>query len=149
MSLDSRMRASEGARTEPHNAEVDYERTDLSLRAIAIIALGILLLLGITPLIMIEAFPRVRGDVDRHLAITPPAPRLQTDPEADLDAYLRKEQHLLDSYGWVDRAHGIAHIPIEVAMQRLARTGIPGFPQAAAPQKPEQSEQPQAPRQRP
>lgn len=134
-----------GARRNP---EVDYERTDLSLRAIAIIALGILLLLGVTPLVMIGAFPRVRGDVDRHLAITPPAPRLQTDPEADLAAYLGKEQHLLDSYGWVDRAHGIAHIPIEVAMQRLARTGIAGFPQPAAPRKSEEPEPPHAPRQR-
>ncbi|MGH7105994.1 MAG: hypothetical protein ACREFT_05765 [Acetobacteraceae bacterium] len=131
------------------NPEVDYERTDLSLRAIGIIALGILLLLGVTPLIMIGAFPRVRGDVNRHLAITPPAPRLQTDPEADLRAYLSKEQHLLDSYGWVDRAHGIAHVPIEIAMQRLVRTGIPGFPQAAAPGTSEQSEQPRAPRRRP
>lgn len=131
------------------NPEVDYERTDLSLRAIAIIALGILVLLGVTPLIMIGAFPRVRGDVDRHLAITPPAPRLQTDPEADLAAYLSKERHLLNSYGWVDRAHGIAHIPIEVAMQRLARTGIPGFPQAADTAHSRQSEQPHAARRRP
>lgn len=122
------------------NPEVDYERTDLSLRAIAIVALGILLLLGVAPLIMIGAFPRVRGDVDRHLSITPPDPRLQTDPEADLGAYVRKEQHLLDSYGWTDRERGIAHIPIEVAMERLARTGIPGFPQAS-PQETRSSEE--------
>jgi hypothetical protein len=114
------------------NPEVDYERTDLSLRAIAWVALSIVLLLGVAPLVMIGAFPRARGDVDRHLSITPPEPRLQTDPEADLGAYVRKEQHLLSSYGWVDRERGIAHVPIEVAMQRLVRTGIPGFPQAPA-----------------
>src|SRR5512146_3369199 len=119
-----------GTGTGPRNPEVDYERTDLSLSAIAVVALAILLLLGVTPLIMIGAFPRARGDVDRHLAITPPEPRLQTDPQADLGAYVRKEEHLLDSYGWVDRERGIAHIPIEVAMERLARTGIPGFPRA-------------------
>jgi len=122
------------------NPDVDYERTDLSLRAIAIVALGILLLLDVAPLIISGAFPRVRGDVDRHLSITPPGPRLQTDPEADLGAYVRKEQHLLDSYGWVDRERGIAHIPIEVAMERLARTGIPGFPQPS-PQETQSSEE--------
>ena len=116
------------------NPEVDYERTDLSLRAVAIVAVGILLLLAVAPLIMIGAFPRARGDVDRHLSITPPEPRLQTDPAADLGAYVRKEQHLLDSYGWIDRNRGIAHIPIEVAMERLARAGIPGFPRAAEPE---------------
>lgn len=131
------------------NPEVDYERTDLSLAAIAIIAAGILLLLAVAPLIMIGAFPRTRGDVDRHLSITPPAPRLQTDPEADLRAYVRKEQHLLDSYGWVDRERGIAHIPIEAAMQRLARTGVPGFPPARPPQEPQRPAQPQARRQQP
>ena len=95
---------------------------------------------------MIGAFPRTRGDVDRHLSITPPEPRLQTDPEADLGAYVRKEQHLLDSYGWADRAHGIAHVPVQIAMQRLARTGIPGFPLATARPQPEQPEQPPVPR---
>lgn len=129
-----------GARRNP---EVDYERTDLSLSAIAIIALAILLLLGVTPLVMIGAFPLARGDVDRHLSITPPQPRLQTDPEADLAAYVSKERQLLDSYGWVDRGHGIVHIPVEIAMERLARTGIPGFPQASSP---ETTQQPAPPR---
>lgn len=127
------------------NPEVDYERTDLSLTVIAIVALAILLLLIAAPLIMIGAFPLSRGDVDRHLAITPPEPRLQTDPAADLAAYIRKERHLLDSYGWVDREHGVVHVPVETAMERLARTGIPGFPQASAPQKAQQLAQRQAP----
>lgn len=110
------------------NEDVDYERSDVSLAPIAIAAVGILVLLGVTPLIMIGAFPSTRGDVDRHLTIAPPAPRLQIDPAADLAAYEAKERRLLDSYGWVDREHGIARIPIEEAMQRLARTGIPEFP---------------------
>lgn len=134
------MPESDGVR---RNSEVDYERTDLSLRAIAIVALGILLLLGVAPLIMIGVFPRARGDVDRHLSISPPEPRLQTDPAADLGAYVRREQQLLDSYGWVDRERGIAHIPIEAAMERLARTGIAGFPRAA-PLEPQQSARPHA-----
>lgn len=134
---------SDGARRNP---DVDYERTDLSLSAVAIVAMAILLLLIVAPLAMIGAFPRARGDVDRHLSITPPEPRLQTDPEADLGAYVRKERHLLDSYGWVDRRQGIVHVPIQIAMEQLARTGIPGFPQASSRQKPPQSARPPAPR---
>lgn len=131
------------------NVEVDYERTDVSLSAIGIVALVILLLLGVAPLIMISAFPGVRGDVDRHLAIAPPAPRLQTDPAADLGAYVSREQHLLTSYGWVDRGQGIVRVPIQIAMERLARTGIPGFPQTDPPQEPRQPAQPPGPRHRP
>jgi hypothetical protein len=134
------------------NSEVNYERSDVSLSAIAITALAILLLLIVAPLVMIGAFPSARGDVDRHLSITPPQPRLQTDPTADLAAYVSKERQLLDSYGWVDKKQGIAHVPIEIAMERLARTGIPGFPQAAVqqnPEKPLQQPQRQAPQQGP
>jgi len=87
--------------------------------------------------------------VDRHLSITPPQPRLQTDPEADLAAYVRKEQHLLNSYGWVDREHGIAHIPIGIAMARLAQTGIPGFPQESSAQERQQPSQPRVPQHAP
>jgi hypothetical protein len=120
--------AARGARTRISNPDVEYERSDVSLFAIGLVALGVLLLLAVTPLIMIGVFPSSRGDVDRHLAITPPEPRLQTDPAADLASYTAKERKLLDSYGWVDRPRGIARIPIEEAMRRLARQGIPEFP---------------------
>lgn len=118
------------------NPEVEYERRDLSLFAIAMVAIGIVVLLGLAPLIIIGAFPLTRGDVDRRMAIVPPEPRLQTAPQADLAAYLAKERKLLDSYGWVDRARGIVHIPIEEAMRRAARTGLPGFPPAPPAEQP-------------
>lgn len=114
------------------NPDVQYERSDVSLFVIGMVAVGIFVLLGAVPLIMLGAFPLSRGDVDRHLAITPPEPRLQTAPAADLAAYLSKERKLLGTYGWVDRAHGIAHIPIEEAMRRLAEQGIPEFPNPGA-----------------
>jgi len=113
------------------NPDVQYERSDVSLFVIWIIALGITVLLGVTPLIMLGAFPLARGDVERRLAITPPEPRLQTDPATDLANYMTKQRERLDSYGWVDRAHGVARIPIEEAMRRLAQQGIPGFPKTA------------------
>jgi hypothetical protein len=116
------------------NPEVDYETRDLPLRVVAFVAIGIFVLLGIAPLIILAAFPTSRGDLDRRLTIQPPAPHLQTDPPADLANYLRKERQLLGSYGWVDRAHGIAHVPIDIEMARLAREGIPGF---GAPQRAE------------
>ncbi|MGH8220400.1 MAG: hypothetical protein ACREUT_17835 [Steroidobacteraceae bacterium] len=115
------------------NPDVQYERSDVSLFVIGLVAVGILVLLGVTPLIMIGAFPLTRGDVNRHLSIAPPEPRLQTDPAADLATYLAKQRKLLDTYGWVDREHGIARIPIEEAMRRLAQQGIPEFPKPPAP----------------
>lgn len=50
----------------------------------------------------------------------PPAPRLQTEPRADLEALRARDAHVLGTYGWVDRTQGIARIPIERAMALLA-----------------------------
>jgi hypothetical protein len=57
--------------------------------------------------------------------IGPPLPHLEHAPAETLTAVRRHEQQLLESLGWVDRAHGIARIPIEDAMRLLAEQGWP------------------------
>ena len=119
-------------RTIPRNPETDYERRDLPLVAYAAAAIGLILLLGIAPIAIRIGYPTVRDDVDRRLAVVPPAPRLQTSPPQDLAAYLAEQKALLDSYGWIDREKGIAREPIGAAMKRLVRDGSDGFPSRAA-----------------
>lgn len=52
------------------------------------------------------------------------APVLET--KSELAPYLREKAARRDSYGWVDRQGGIAHIPVERAMALLAaRKGQP------------------------
>ncbi len=53
----------------------------------------------------------------------PPGPNLQTTPESDLAAMRAAEEARLHAYGWVDESQGIAHIPIERAMEILAQRG--------------------------
>jgi len=63
----------------------------------------------------------------------PPLPRLQVDPVQDLSLVRAQQGGALDSYGWVDRGHGIVHIPIEQAMDLiLERGGLPARPNAPA-----------------
>ncbi|MET0256117.1 MAG: hypothetical protein ABWZ85_04480 [Luteibacter sp.] len=50
----------------------------------------------------------------------PAAPRLQATPASDLDAY-RQAQARRDGWGWVDREHRIARVPVDRAMQLMAR----------------------------
>jgi hypothetical protein len=69
-------------------------------------------------------------DLARHYARPPtmrltalPAtagPPLEPDPAATLAQFRAQKAALLEGYGWVDRAHGVAHIPIDVAMRILA-----------------------------
>ena len=52
-------------------------------------------------------------------------PVLQIDPVADLKAYEAQEEELLNSYGWVDKGAGVARIPIDRAIDIIAKQGLP------------------------
>lgn len=53
-----------------------------------------------------------------------PQPRLQIDAPGELKALRARKDKRLDGLGWVDRAHGIVHIPIDRAMAiEAARAG--------------------------
>lgn len=62
------------------------------------------------------------------LGTQPPEPRLQGHPAAGLVAERAREQALLDSYAWVDRDAGIARIPVDRAMDIVARSSSSAQP---------------------
>lgn len=49
-----------------------------------------------------------------------PMPQLQPDPVADLNKFRIREEQWMNTYGWVDQAHGRIHIPIETAIDMMA-----------------------------
>ena len=57
-----------------------------------------------------------------------PAPALQVKPQVDLQTYRARAERDLNSYGWIDQAHGITKIPIDRAMNLLAARGLPVRP---------------------
>jgi hypothetical protein len=111
------------------NPNTAFEPSDWSLGPVALIYVAILVLLLTSCLVLIAAFPGALPDVDRTLRIAPPGPRLQTNPEAELQRLRAEEEKRLNTYGWIDKRKGIVHIPIVEAMKKLARTGAPGFPE--------------------
>ena len=54
-----------------------------------------------------------------------PEPRLQLDANKELRQMRAAEDAALNSYGWVDRSSGSVRIPIERAMEILAKKGLP------------------------
>jgi hypothetical protein len=56
-----------------------------------------------------------------------PRPRaaLQADPAADMAKFAKEEEAALTSYAWVDRAGGVAQIPLERALDIVAERGLP------------------------
>jgi hypothetical protein len=51
--------------------------------------------------------------------------RLQVNPARDLLELQQKNQHILQTYGWVDQAKTRVHIPIEKAMEKALEQGFP------------------------
>jgi hypothetical protein len=81
-----------------------------------------------SPLVAIEkANPR---DVQATQIGRFPEPRLEENERTELNGFRYNEEEKLNSYGWVDQKAGVAHIPIEQAMQLIAQRGLPTTPQA-------------------
>ena len=67
------------------------------------------------------ALPRFAGDTGEY-----PAPRIQADPSTELARMKKEDLGQLNDYGWIDRKAGLAHIPIDRAIEILAQQGLPG-----------------------
>jgi hypothetical protein len=110
-----------------------HEKRDVKPVAIALAALGLLLALLVLQPLLVWFFDDLKAAADKAspsrspLAIQqqPPPPLLQAQPEIDVGALRRREDELLETYGWVDRQQRIVRIPIDRAMQLIAERGLP------------------------
>jgi hypothetical protein len=111
-------------------AGFDYERSDIRGRDIAWLAGGLALFIVITPLLMPFIFPQSmqHSSPSAPPALTAAAPQLEITPREDRERFQRSEARFEQSYGWTDRSKGEVRIPIDQAMQLLARRGLPGWP---------------------
>jgi len=58
----------------------------------------------------------------------PPAPRLQISGTIHWEEYRDAQRERLSTYGWMDRASGAVHIPIERAMEIVLARGVGPLP---------------------
>jgi hypothetical protein len=114
---------------EPALPPARYEPSDVTFRFLACgagVVIGTILLCAFG---VMWIYPNAVQDrrIPSALPVYP-APRLQSDPATDLRRFTAKELSRLNSIGWVDKSHGIVHIPIDQAMQKIAAQGIPDWP---------------------
>jgi hypothetical protein len=89
------------------------------------VVLTVVLIVSIV-VVLVTVFSTVllRRDGPSRAGPTESAPsrtvRLSSNPDAEIEAYRQEKTSQLDSYGWIDREHGIAHVPIDRAMQIIA-----------------------------
>jgi hypothetical protein len=60
------------------------------------------------------------------------APLLEIDERTQLYKFVMDQEKELHSYGWVDQGTGVAHIPIDRAMELIAQRGLPVCPDGCA-----------------
>ena len=152
---------------------VEFEREDLSTRAvfafmIGLAIVGIIIYFIITgmysyldnyersqmtaasPLVTREDASRIgarrvtQDEVEKTFKENG-APMLETDERGQLRDFLVRQEGQLNSYDWVDQKSGVVRIPIERAMELTVERGLPVRPQGAGEASPVTSKAPVKP----
>ena len=110
-----------------------HEANNMQVRGLVFFAIA---LIGVTVLVVLivalvmhdfrreeqqlesTALPRFAGDTGEF-----PSPRIQADAAAELSRMKKEDLARLSTYGWIDRATGIAHIPVDRAIDMVV--GLP------------------------
>ena len=106
-----------------------HETTDVNIWAIGKFGVALVILTILSIGLLIGVFRFFESRTAEGTAVNPtkifPKPQLQSEPVIDLKAFRHAEDQVLHSYGWVDQQKGIARIPIDQAIDRLAAKGLP------------------------
>jgi hypothetical protein len=119
----------------PHPVgELSHEANRVQVKGILGFALALIALAGIVHLVLafvMQQFSKEESKLQNQrpplfaLPVDVPTPHLQGNPGADLARLKTQSLDRLNTYGWVNREAGIARIPIDRAMDILARSGLP------------------------
>jgi hypothetical protein len=133
---------SHGANT-PVDRGPGYEVRDANVRALLQFAFWMAVVLALTMVAMKWTFDYFKkaeplGATSSPLVkegerVMPPAPVLQVHPHQELEDYCAAQQEAVNSYGWVSKEAGVAHIPVDRAMDLVLARGLPTRPANEAP----------------
>lgn len=123
----------EAERVSPQSIAKGYETSDVGARWVGVAAAGLAitmvalaaLMWGYVSLFNSREAPGPGRTAIERADLMPPKPRLEPDPEGDARAINQSADDRLSGAGWIDRADGIAHIPIDDAMRLLSQRGWP------------------------
>ena len=116
---------------QPHNPRVGHETTDVNVGAVGKFAIGLVIVcvVSIALLFGLLKFFQSREETSVADTVDPvklfPEPQLQKTPILDLKAIHAEEDKLLNGYAWVDPKQGIVRIPVDRAIEVLAKRGLP------------------------
>ena len=135
------------------NAEVAHEHSDVNVRVLLSLTVGLLAVVAIVGVLMwglLWTFQRNAAQNDPPLSpvaradVQMPAsqvgnpyfgpsggPQLLTNEPTVLQKHRQTEEEALHTYGWIDEKSGVARIPIDEAKKLILQRGLPVRAEAA------------------
>ena len=120
------------------NPQIRHETTDVNVWAVGKFAIGLVVVtvISVVMLFMLLKFFQGREETAMAPVVEPakvfPEPQLQKTPIIDLRKIRAEEDQVLNGYGWVDQPKGVVRIPVSLAIDVLAKKGLPTRPAGAA-----------------
>ena len=108
-----------------------HETSDVNVWAVGkfMVGLAVVCLISLTLLLGLVKFFQSEQADPQAVKVDPvklfPQPQLQRTPAVDLRAVRAEEDKLLNGYAWVDPEKGLVRIPIDQAIDILAKRGMP------------------------
>jgi hypothetical protein len=124
----------QGVYKSPADLETYHETTDLDLKGVAVFTVALILMCAAAFVglrVMMNQFAAEeaadKAKKPSRLIVDAPieGPRLQADPGRERIEIAKRDLDRLNSYGWTDEKAGKAHIPIDRAIDILAKSGLP------------------------
>jgi hypothetical protein len=123
------------------NGAVGHETRDANVRSISKFVVG--LVVGIIAAMFLMGFlfnrfairearrsPQPETMAAANPQKQPPEPRLLRAPVLALEEFRAGEDAILNDYGWIDPEKGIVRIPVERALELVAKEGLPSRKEA-------------------
>ena len=119
---------------------VGYEQSDTGARIIVYSVIGLTVGMVIVCLIVVALFKGFQELLPKdapasrmaNTQVYPPEPRLQEHPADEIKALRQRNDEVLNRYAWVDQKAGVVRLPIEKAIDIMAKRGFPTRPEATS-----------------
>ncbi len=119
----------------PRHEDTAFERSDVNWKGVLLTGAGVFAVLWIATGVLFFVFTGLKAyrasvsppplPYEAHGDVQPPEPRLQRSPREDFKQYTERLNWEQQHYRWLDKQHGVVSIPIEQAIETLAKRGIP------------------------
>jgi len=112
------------------NGSSGHEQSEVDVRTIVISLAALLVGAMLVALLTIGIFRyfhtvnRVDETLKENPQQIPPEPRVEERPYEQLISVRAREEHILNSYAWVDQKEGTVRVPISSAIDMLAAKGL-------------------------